>query len=118
MGGLSRASPCGEAGSREREKGEFRESRAGCVPEAGKGRGGSLGRAGQGVPPNWRGRVDRGVGGELGGHASLRLSGLEEPENSSSGCRWKSLRSCWDNARGEEDRGRFLGGGAACCDFW
>ena len=62
MGGLSRASLCGEAGSREREKGEFRESRAGCVPEAGKGRGGSLGRAGQGVPPNWRGRVDRGGG--------------------------------------------------------
>ena len=64
MGGLSRASLWGEAGSRERE---FRESRAGQgragrPPKAGRGRGGRAGRAGQGVPPNWRGRVDRGGG--------------------------------------------------------
>ena len=51
---------------------------------------------------------------ELGGYASLRLSGRGlEPGDSS---RLKSSQSCWDNVRGEEERIRFLVDWAACWD--
>ena len=95
MGGLSRASLWGEAGSRERERGEFRESRAGQGVPPRQGEGGEQGEQGRASPQIREAGLTEGVGGELGGHASLRLSGLEEPEDSSSGSRWKSLQSCW-----------------------
>ena len=74
----------------------------------GPGVGGRVGEQGSASPRIGEAGLTEGVGGELGGHASLRLSGLEEPEDSSSGCRWKLLQSCWGNARGEEERGCFL----------
>ena len=94
-----------------REDASLRPSGEGL--ELGPGLGGRVGEQGRASPRIGEAGLTEGVGGELGGHASLRLSGLEEPEDSSSGCRWKLLR----NARGEEERGRFLGGEAACCDF-
>ena len=98
-----------------REDASLRPSGEGL--ELGPGLGGRVGEQGRASPRIGEAGLTEGVGGELGGHASLRLSGLEEPEDSSSGSRLKSLRSCWDNVRGEEERGRFLDSGAACCDF-